>query len=499
MYYRQGSHFINGLFVNGKNETYKTNPSNLETIGIFPSATEEEQRNALSAALNAFPSWKKTSRIKRADLFFNLAKLVERDQYQLAEIISLETGKSLNEASAEVTEALHMCQWVAAQGREPCGNWMASEIATKDAYVIRKPKGVVLVISPWNFPLAIGSFWTTGPALVEGNVVIHKPSELTPFTAQYAAQLYQEAGFPEGVYNLVHGDGTVGANLVEMPYIKSILFTGSAQVGQKIRQSCANKYDRNCSTETGSKSATILFEDGDQDLALEAMVASAFKLTGQRCVSTSRILIQASIYKDFCEKFVDRVKHQVTIGDPYSYPVPYCGPLINENQRRRVEFYNNLARDGVDGIEVMLKGERIDKLGYYMSPHVYKAVWENEGESNHRRKVLTEEVFGPHVALIPFRDTQDAINIYNDTEYGLAVGIITNDFRKMQLMRNECNAGMIYLNGGSIAAESHMPFGGIGKSGNSYKSASGTYRAVTDEVAVTVNHEMNITWAQGMK
>lgn len=497
----QGYHFINGKFVpgNNKEKAYNISPFDEKHLGFFNYATAQEQADALSAAVNVFPSWKKMSRVKRADLFFNLAKLVEREQANLAEIISLETGKSLNEANAEVVEALHMCQWVAAQGREPCGNWMASEIATKDAYVIRKPKGVVLVISPWNFPLAIGSFWTTGPALVEGNVVIHKPSELTPFTAQFAAQLYQEAGFPDGVYNLVHGDGSVGASLVSMPYINSILFTGSAHVGQLIRKSCADRFDRNCSTETGSKSATILFEDGNQDLALEVMVASAFKLTGQRCVSTSRILVQESIYEDFCERFVTRVKEQVTMGNPFDNPAPYCGPLISEAQRKRVEHYNSLADDKIDGIRVMMKGERIDCPGYYMTPHVYKALWEGEWERATRRKVLTEEVFGPHVALIPFRDVYDAVNIYNDTEYGLAVGVITNDFRKMRIMRDECSAGMIYLNGGSIAAESHMPFGGIGKSGNSYKSASGTYRAVTDEVAVTVNHEMGITWAQGMK
>ncbi len=497
---RQGLHFINGKFVEGSDVyLYKYNPANGKCLGKFPTATAQVQADAVSAAYNVFNSWKKVSRVKRADLFFNLAKLVEREQYNLAEVISLETGKSLNEANAEVIEALHMCQWVAAQGRERCGDWMASEIATKDAYVVRKPKGIVVVISPWNFPLAIGSFWTTGPALVEGNVVIHKPSELTPFTAQYAAQLYQEAGFPPGVYNLVHGDGLVGAGLVSSPYVKTILFTGSAAVGQKIRKVCADHFDRNCSTETGSKSATILFEDGNQNLALEVMLASAFKLTGQRCVSSSRLLIQESIYEKFCDKFVKLVQEKVTVGDPFDVPEPYCGPLISDKQLKNLEMYNEIASNSTDGIKVLLKGERVARPGYYMTPHVYKALWESEWSGAKRRKVLTEEVFGPHVALIPFRDVFDAINIYNDTEYGLAVGAITNNFRTMRAIREECNAGMIYLNGGSIAAESHMPFGGVGKSGNSYKSASGTYRAVTDEVAVTVNYEHGITWAQGMK
>jgi aldehyde dehydrogenase (NAD+) len=492
-----GRHFINGKFTPPQNEVSKINPANTKHLGFFPYATAQEVADAVSAAYNAWCSWKNTSRVKRSDLFFELAKLVQRDQQILAEIISLETGKSLNEANAEVIESLHMCQWVAAQGRQPCGDWMASEIATKDAYVISKPRGIVAVISPWNFPLAIGSFWTTGPALLEGNVVVHKPSELTPFTAQYAASLYQEAGFPDGVYNLVHGDGTVGATLAGFEYVKSILFTGSAEVGQKIRSLCASKYDRNCSTETGSKSATILFADGDQNLAIEAMVASAFKLSGQRCVSSGRLLIEENIFDNFCDKFVSRVK-EISTGDPFETPVPYYGPLISEKQLDRVEGFNNLTY-GFDGITVILPGSRLDRPGYYLTPHVYRALWEPEWDRAQRRKVLTEEVFGPHVALIPFSGVYDAVKIYNDTEYGLALGVITNDFRKMRIMRDECNAGMIYFNGGSISAESHLPFGGVNKSGNGMKSAAGTYRTVTDEVAVTVNHDFHIQWAQGMK
>ncbi len=494
----QGHHFINGKFSPGKNEASKLNPANEKHLGFFPYATPQEVADAVCAAYNVWHQWKKVSRVKRSDLFFELAKLLQRDQQNIAEIISLETGKNLNESNAEVVEALHMCQYVAAQGRQPCGDWMASEIAAKDAYVIRKPRGVVAVISPWNFPLAIGSFWTTGPALLEGNVVVHKPSELTPFTAQYVAYLCKEAGFPDGVYNLIHGDGTVGATLTSMDFVKSILFTGSANVGQLIRKSCAARFDRNCSTETGSKSATILFADGNQELALEVMLASAFKLSGQRCVSSGRLLIEERIYDDFCERFVAKVKEVATTGDPFETPAPYYGPLISRGQRKRVEEFNNLAT-GLDGIKVMLQGARLDRPGFYLTPHVYKALWESEWEGAKRRQVLVEEVFGPHVALIPFRDVYDAVNIYNDTEYGLAVGIITNDFRKMRIMRDECNAGMIYLNGGSIAAESHMPFGGVGKSGNGMKSAAGTYRTVTDEVAVTVNYEHGITWAQGMK
>lgn len=477
------NHFINGKFCREDLVNQKINPSDETVIGEFPEASKGLVDHAVSVADDAFRDWKKVSRVKRSDIFYNLCKLLERDQKKIAEIISLETGKSLNEANAEVTESLHMCQWVSGQGRQSYGDWMASEITAKDTYVMRKPKGVVAVISPWNFPFNIGSFWCAAPAIMEGNTVVHKPSEFTPFTAEFTARLYQEAGFPPGVYNVIHGGGNAGSHLVKADGVKTILFTGSATTGRYIRAKCADKFDRNCSTETGSKSAVILFEDGNQDLALEVMVA---KLSGQRCVSSGRLLIQESVYNNFCEKFVEIVK-SLTIGDPFEEPSPYFGPLINETQMNGVQKYNANCCENV-----LLQGKRLDRKGYYLSPHVYKAKWGSN-------KALEEEVFGPHVALVPFKDITDAIAIYNDTPYGLALGVVTDDFRKMRLMREECNAGMIYFNGGSIGAESHLPFTGINKSGNGYSSAAGTYEACTHKMTVTINHECGITWAQGMK
>jgi aldehyde dehydrogenase (NAD+) len=482
----KGENFINGKWTH-RVDFPTINPANEEILGYFPASTDEEVSEAITAAKTAFKSWSKVSRVVRADYFFKLAQLIERDKESLAKTISLETGKNLNESNAEVIEALHMCQLVFGSGRTQCGSLFASEIAAKDAYVIRKPKGVVGVISPWNFPLAIGSFWSSGPAIVEGNCVVHKPSELTPYIAQSVAELYEEAGFPEGVYNLVHGDGAVGAKVVHHPDVNCILFTGSYNVGQSIQQVCVNEAHKSCSCEMGSKSATIVFDDGNQDLALEVAIASAFKLSGQRCVSSGRILVQRSVYNNFCDSFVAKAG-QLATGDPFEKPTPYYGPLISEEQRVRVENYNQLIDTGM----IMLMGKRLERKGFYLTPHVYKAAW---GE----HRYLKEEVFGPHVALVPFTDVDEAISIYNDTAYGLALGVVTDDFRKMRKCRDECRAGMIYLNSGSIAAESSLPFGGFGKSGNGHKSAAGTYLAVTDEVAVTVNYEVGITWAQGMK
>lgn len=446
-----GMNFINGDFCPTRVDFSDDNPATGESLGMFPQSTPYEIAETVEAAHKAKRRWLAYSRVQRADLFDKLAQLVKRDHDHLVKLISLETGKNLNESHAEVIEALHMCQFVAGSGRMPCGELIASELPTKDAYVARKPKGVVLVISPWNFPLAIGSFWTSAPALLEGNTVIHKPSELTPMCAQHVAKLYDEAGFPFGVYNLLHGDGEVGKQLVESN-VDAILFTGSAEVGQSIRKHCAETWNKTCSIECGSKSATILFEDGNQDLALEVMTASAFKLSGQRCVSSGRLLIQRSIFEHFAPRLVHRMKQVASYGDPFDNPAPMFGPLISPEQKARVEKYNQMVRDDKDAIVLLDQAEN-DKQGSFLGPFVYTVdEWTN-------KPYLKEEVFGPHVALIPFQDVDDAIRIYNDTDYGLA----------------------------------------LGESGNGWKSAAGTYRAVTEEISVTTNYEQGITWAQGMK
>jgi len=454
-------------------------------IGYFPNS-KAAIFTATLVAREAFKKWRHLSRVKRAEYFDTLAQLMKREHERLRDMISRETGKSLNESHAEVVEGLHMIQCTAALGRQSNGITIGSELSTKDSYVMRKPRGVVGIISPWNFPLAIGSTWCAGPAIVEGNCVVHKPSELTPATAQIMAELYHEAGFPKGVYNLVHGDGVVGSELVRSD-VDVILFTGSAEVGQDIRRHCSNTWNKTCSCEMGSKSAVIVFGDGKLDLAVDAAVASAFKLSGQRCVSSGRILVERSILDKFTEKFVEQVKSRVSVGWPWDEPVPFYGPLISDKQAAKVVKYNDLVKDDSDA-SVLIDYTAVDR---YVSPFVYTCEWDD-------KPYLKEEVFGPHVAIVPFDDIDDAIRIYNDTEYGLALGVITEDFRKMRKIRDECDTGMLYLNGGSVAAESHLDFGGVKKSGNGHKTAIGTVEAVTDKIAVTTNYEDGISWAQGM-
>lgn len=490
----QGAHFINGKWHNQIHVGFDAvNPATEEVYGSFPCASVEEIKQAVASARKAFDSWRKESRVKRSDYFDNLAQLIKRDHEKLRDAIATETGKNLNEAHAEVMEALHMCQTSAASGREAYGQCLASELATKDAYVIRKPRGVVAIISPWNFPLAIGSFWCAGPALVEGNTVIHKPSELTPMVNQMVAGLYEEAGFPPGVFNLIHGGGAEGAELVRSE-IDVILFTGSSEVGQDIRRHCAETFNKTCSIECGSKSATMVFADGDQSLALTAAITSAFKLSGQRCVSSSRILVERLIFDDFASRFCMKASGLI-VGDPFNpqnfSTVPDYGPMISKDQMQKVLEYNHMARND-NHTKVILGGGRAGDKGYCLRPFVYTAEWAD-------KPYLKQEVFGPHVALIPFNDVDDAIRIYNDSDYGLALAAITDDYRKHRVIAQECTTGMLYINGSSIGAESHLPFSSWKKSGWG-SSAAGTWKAVTHTMAITTNYEQgNIQFAQGMK
>ena len=497
-----GKNYVDGKFTTTKGQpTYdKLNPATGRKLGSFPQTDARNVALAVHCAREAFFTWKRVSRVHRAEYFYTLAKLIEERFDELATAISLDTGKNYNESVAEVNEALHMAQYAFGSGRTPTGEAVASELAEKDSYMLRKPKGVIAVISPFNFPLAIGGFWCAAPALVEGNTVVLKPSEDAPLTAHLTAKLFDEAGFPEGVFNVVHGDGVTGEHLVRDD-IDHVCFTGSAQVGQYIRQMCAESWHKTSSCEMGSKSAVIVFDDCNYDLALEASVASAFKLSGQRCVSASRILVQRGIYDRFAADFANRAK-QLVPGPPFidvetdDYTVndrAYYGPIINKAGLEKIWKYNRMVQNDSDA-EVILQPVMLNQEGNYITPMVYKTEWRGK-----EAPYLRDEVFGPHVAIIPFDDAPNAAGIYNDTPFGLAVGICTEDYKTARYMRNECDAGMLYWNGGSIAAESHLAFGGVKMSGNGYPSAARTYQAVTHEVSWTVNHGDDLAFPQGMK
>src|SRR5438445_281178 len=463
-----------------------------EVLGVFPSGSAEEANQAVAAARAAFPAWRRSSRIHRAELFDNLAQLVKRDVDKLAELMARECGKVLSECRAEVVEGLHMIQYVFGTGRMPIGDVVASEIPEKDAFMRRKPWGVVAVITPWNFPFAV-PLWMLGPSLLEGNTVVFKPSEDTPAMGQRLTELFEEAGFPSGTINLLQGAAAAGEALVRNAGVNVVLFTGSYDVGHCIQQLSAEHYDRIVACEMGSKSAVIVCADARLDLAVTCSILSAFKTSGQRCVSAGRIIVHEKIIDEFADRFVGMAR-RLRVGEPLDSG-NFTGPVIHQDAVEKIQRYNDLARQ--EGAKVLLEGGRITTAdhakGCYMSPFVYRI------EHKPGLRCIREEVFGPHLALIPFKTNEDAARIYNDTEYGLSMAVITEDYRAMRFFREECEYGMGYVNLPCIGAEVHLPFGGVKKSGNGHPSAAGLIETVTHKTAWTVNHALEVKMAQGLK
>jgi aldehyde dehydrogenase (NAD+) len=491
----QGKNFINGEWVEARGETFeKRNPANTEELlGVFPQSEPADIEKAIEAARLAYPRWRALSRIRRGEYIDHLVQVLKRDKEALSVLVAKEQGKNLTESRAEVTEGIHMLQYVFGTSRMPFGEVVSSEIAEKDSFMRRRPKGVIGVITPWNFPFAI-PLWLIGPSLAEGNTVVFKPSKETPGSAQRLMEAIKEVEIPPGVINMLHGSGErVGTPIVRHPKVVVLLFTGSAEIGQQIRKVSAELPDRLCACEMGGKNALIVLDDADMELAVNAAVISAFKTSGQRCTAASRLIVHQKVVKEFQKRFVEVTK-RIKIGDPLN-PDNFTGPVINESQMKKILQYNELARK--KGAEVLLDGGRLkgpqyDK-GYFLSPFVYRM------GPNPQSVVLREEVFGPHVAIIPVKDLEEAIEVHNDTEYGLVVSVITEDYRKAREIRERCEYGLGYVNLPTIGAEVHLPFGGVKKSGTGMPSASTLIDVVTHRTAWTVNHAREIKMAQGLK
>jgi aldehyde dehydrogenase (NAD+) len=490
----QGQHAIAGRWHGATGRVFENiNPANVdEVLGTYPCGTAVEVDEAVRAARAAFAFWRRTSRVRRGELFLNLANLIRRDTDELAAVLARENGKVLNEARAEVVEGLHMVEYVFGTARQPTGHAVESEIETKDLFVRRKPRGVVAVITPWNFPFAV-PLWMLGPSLLEGNTTVFKPSEETPEIGQRLVRLFEEAGFPSDTINLVHGLGEeAGDALARHAGVDVVAFTGSYQVGSHIRRLAAESDHKTCALEMGSKSAVIVCEDADPRLAVNAAILSAFKTTGQRCVSAGRVLVHRRLIDQFAEQFVSQAR-SLKFGDPFAADV-FAGPMINQAGVEKVLQYNQLAHD--EGASILLDGGRSTDQqharGWFLSPFVYRQDYKPG------LRTIREEVFGPHVAIIPFDNDEQAIRIYNDTNFGLSMAVITEDYRRWRLYRDECDYGMGYVNLPCIGAEVHLPFGGVKRSGNGQPSAAALVDAVTHKTAFTVNYDRKITMAQGM-
>lgn len=470
------------------------NPATGNLMGVFPSSDEEDVDRAVKAAQKAFPAWQELGMVKRAELMWKVAVALEKDLERQKRIITFESGKQINEAHADVVEALHMIQYAFSyghMGKHTQGGIFDDEIASKFCFVLQGPRGVVAAITPWNFPWAI-PMWLTTLSLVTGNVVILKPSEETPWCGDAIARIFHYAGVPPGVFQVLHGKGEkVGWELVKDPRVNTVLFTGSWEVGLKIKEETAKHFDKNCAIETGSKSGVIVLKDANFQMAVEAALASAFKTAGQRCVSGGRIIVERPIYNQFVEKFVAGAK-KIRTGDPFDGGTFY-GPMINKDGVLKGRVFNNHAR--CEGFEVLLdrtEEELPTPGGNWLHPFVYTGEWDRQSQC------LTEEAFAPHVAIIPADDFEHALAIYNDTDYGLAGSVFTDNIHKALRGILEMNCGITYHNLPCIGAGVRMPFGGFKKSGGLTPSAAGLLPAITHTKSVTLNLADEITMAQGL-
>ena len=486
-----GHHYVDGEWSAGGDSFVTENPATGVPIARVPRGTTEDIERAVDAAVGAFEGWRRLSTIDRAEYLWDVHHELRTRADELGEIVSRECGKELDEGRADIVEAAHMVEWAAGNARHPHGDVVPSEVAAKDAFMRRKPRGVVASITPWNFPVAI-PFWHLAISLVEGNTVVWKPAEQTPWCGQVVAELLEH--LPDGVFNMVQGFGDAGEALVGDERVSTVLFTGSAAVGQEIAERVASQPGTRAACEMGGKNAIVVTETADLDIAVHSAVMSSFKTTGQRCVSSERIIVHTDVYEEFRERFVAAAE-SVTVGDPLESST-FMGPLVDASQRERVAEFNGLA--AAEGGTVLI--DRFDLSdtdlpadGHWVGPFVY------EIDHDPSLRCLSEECFGPHVALIEYEGPiERAVEIHNETPYGLAGAVISEDYRQLRHFRDHADLGLAYGNLPSIGAEVQLPFGGVKRSGNGYPSARETIEAVTDRTAWTVNADEDIEMAQGL-
>jgi len=491
-------HYIDGEWTAGAgDETFTSeNPATGETLGTFHRATEDDVERAVAAAEGAFEEWRSMSYIDRAEVLWEVFHELRDRTDELGEIVTKECGKEISEGRADVIEAWHMVEWAAGNARHPHGEVVPSEIASKDAYMRRQPRGVVGCITPWNFPVAI-PFWHMAIALVEGNTVVWKPAEQTPWCGQTIAEMMTDAGVPDGVFNLVQGFGDAGNAIVEDERVDTVLFTGSAEVGHKIDQKLGGQPGREASLEMGGKNAIVVTDEADMDVALHSAVMSSFKTTGQRCVSSERLIVHEDVYDEFKAGFVD-LAESVAVGDPLDEDT-FMGPVADRSQVEKFHKYNELAR--TEGANVLVDRAELDdgeipdgmEEGHWVGPFVYEVDYDPD------LRCIHEEVFGPHVALIEYSGGMErAMEIHNDVPYGLAGAIVSENYRQINHYRDRRKAGLAYANLPCIGAEVQLPFGGVGKSGKGAPSARESIEAVTERTAWTLNNSRDIEMAQGL-
>lgn len=483
---------IDGKWVNAlSGETFENrNPANWEeVVGVFPKSGKEDVEAAVKSARAAFDNWRLTPAPKRGEIIKKVGDLLTERKEEIARNMTREMGKVLDETRGDVQEGIDTAYYAASEGRRLFSHTVPSELPNKFNMSIRLPVGVAGIITPWNFPMAIPT-WKIFPALVCGNCVVFKPASDTPLTATTFVEILLEAGVPPKVVNLVHGGGTqVGIPMVNHPDVNLISFTGSTVVGKTISKTASDTLKR-VSLELGGKNAQIVMEDADLHLALEGVLWGAFGTTGQRCTATSRLILQEGIYDKFMDMLVSSTE-KLKLGDGLK-PETDVGPLINKGQQQIVDEYVAIGKS--EGAKLVTGGE-IYNEGECKNGWFYKATIFTEVTPNMR--IAKEEIFGPVLSVIRVKTFAEAIQVLNNTKYGLSSSIYTKDVnRAFQAMR-DIEAGITYINGPTIGAEAHMPFGGVKETGNGHREGGWeVYEFYTETKTIFVDYSGKLQRAQ---
>jgi acyl-CoA reductase-like NAD-dependent aldehyde dehydrogenase len=456
--------FIAGKWQNSRSgETFvSTNPAlTSEIIGRYQKSTAADIEDAIDAATQAQPEWAATPPPERGEVLLRTALLLEQHKEELARLMTREMGKILKETRGDVQVGIDVARYIASEGRRAEGETLPSGLRDKFCMTIRQPVGIVGIISPWNFPLAIPA-WKTFPALLAGNAVILKPASDTPLLVLKLAELLHEAGLPAGVLNVITGPGgSLGDALVSNKRVNMISLTGSTEVGRHVAEICGRDL-RRCTLELGGKNAVIVLEDADIELAAESVTWGGFGTSGQRCTATSRVIVQKPVQQALTERLVAAAE-RLHVGDGLQ-PETEMGPLVNMGRIKAVHEYTQIGKQ--EGARLLTGGSAIT-TGDYSEGAFYKPTIFTDVAPSMR--IAREEVFGPFISILPVASYEEAIQVANATEYGLSTAIFTENTRLTFRAMRDIQSGLIYFNAPTTGAEIHMPFGGMKASGNGHR------------------------------
>lgn len=478
---------IGGAWIEAKSgATFDSiNPATEEVLVTSVRAGADDVAAAVRAAKSAYDKWRLTPAPRRGEILFRVAEILKERKEELAYLMTKEMGKIVAETAGDVQEAIDMAYYMGGEGRRLLGYTAPVEMPNKFGMALRDSVGVVGLITPWNFPVAVPS-WKMLPALIAGNTIIWKPGEDVPATSAMFAQVFADAGLPPGVLNVVQGAGDTGSALVEHPDVRIISFTGSTNTGINVYTKAAS-LGKKVTLEMGGKNAIIVLDDANLDLAIDAITWSAYGTTGQRCTATSRLIVQSGIKPKLMERLIEKAK-TISIGYGIEDGVD-MGPLVNQNALDKVSGYMSVAQQ--DGVDIVLGGKRADKdRGYFFEPTLFDNVKAG-------MRVEQEEIFGPVLSVVEVASLEEAITVNNSTRYGLSSSIFTENINAAFKAIRDLSTGIVYINHGTTGAEIQFPFGGTRGTGNGMREAGqAALTSFTEWKSVYVDYSGRLQRAQ---